>query len=104
MTTPFQGILRVSTASPAGVSVLGLRTRYNERGEYLITTTTPVDENTQAVPAELVFPQFADGGGYTTQFILFSGSANQVSFGALQFFTQSGETLNLQFDSASKPN
>ncbi|HYR43247.1 MAG TPA: hypothetical protein VER98_09500 [Terriglobia bacterium] len=28
---PFQGVLRVSTTSSAGISVIGIRGRYNER-------------------------------------------------------------------------
>jgi hypothetical protein len=38
-------------------------------------------------------PQLVDGGGYTTEFILFSGSAGQTFSGTLQFFTQSGAAL-----------
>src|SRR5262245_20091181 len=42
---PFQGVLRVSsTSSPAGIAVVGLRGRYNERGDFLITTTQPTAE------------------------------------------------------------
>ena len=36
----------------------------------------------------------AIGGGYTTEFVLFSGSAGEMSSGSLQFFTQSGASLN----------
>src|SRR5262249_38590898 len=42
---PFQGVLRVSTVSSAGISVVGLRGRYNERGDFLITTTPPTNES-----------------------------------------------------------
>jgi hypothetical protein len=43
----------------------------------------------------LYMPHFVAGGGYTTQFILFSGSANQSSNGTLQFFSQTGQLLGL---------
>jgi hypothetical protein len=92
---PFNGVLRASTSSPGGVSMVGLRGRYNERGDFLITTTQPSDESTAATPAELFFPHLADGGGYTTQFILFNGSTDQASSGSLRFFNQSGQTLSL---------
>jgi hypothetical protein len=92
---PINGVLRASTSSPGGVSMVGLRGRYNERGDFLITTTQPSDESTAATPAELFFPHFADGGGYTTQFILFNGSTDQASSGSLRFFNQSGQTLSL---------
>ena len=94
----FQGILRITTSSTAGLSVVGLRGRTNERGDYLITTTAPVNENASQSTAELFFPHFADGGGYTTQFILFGGSPTQLPDGALLFVNQSGQntTLNLK--------
>jgi hypothetical protein len=91
----FQGVLRVSTASPGGISIVGLRGRYNERRDFLITTTAPNNESTPAPTSELFFPHFVDAGGYTTQFILYNGSTDQSSSGSLRFFTQSGEGLNL---------
>jgi hypothetical protein len=93
--TPFRGVLRISTSSPQGISVVGLRGRTNERGDFLITTTPPVDENSAPSIVEQVFPHLADGGGYTTQFILFSGTAGQSASGTIRFFTQSGQPLNL---------
>jgi hypothetical protein len=93
---PFQGVLRISsTSSPAGIAVVGLRGRYNERGDFLVTTTQPWDESTPAPTTEQFFPHFADGGGYTTQFILFNGSTDQSSAGSLRFFNQSGQSLSL---------
>jgi trimeric autotransporter adhesin len=92
LTLPFKGVLRI--ASGSSISVVGLRGRYNERNEFLITTTPPIDE--AAVPpfAELVFPHFADSGGYTTQFILLAGPSSSAT-GSLRTFSQSGEVLNL---------
>jgi len=90
---PFQGVLRAS--STANISVLGLRGRYNERGDFLMTTTPPTDEAAPASTSPLFVPHLADGGGFTTQFVLFSGTAGQSSSGTLQFFAQSGSPLNL---------
>jgi hypothetical protein len=90
---PVQGVLRVS-AQDTVLSVIGLRGRYNERGDFLITTTPPTNEASPVSSSPLYFPHFADGGGYTTQFILFS-TGNQAAFGAMRFFDQSGQSLNL---------
>jgi len=75
--------------------VVGLRGRYNERNEFLITTTIPTNEASPATTAELFFPHLADGGGYRTQFVLFNGAIDQVSSGSLRFFGQAGQTLSL---------
>jgi hypothetical protein len=94
---PFKGVLRIST-SAAGVSVVGLRARYNERAsaEAFIITTTPVSlETAAASPAESLFPHLVNGGGYTTQFILFSGNAGQSSSGNLKFVKPDGSGFNL---------
>jgi sugar lactone lactonase YvrE len=92
---PFKGILRFSSTAP--ISVVGLRGRYNERGEFLFTTLPAVNESTPAGTAMMVFPHFVDSGGYTTQFILFSGTAGQASSGVLQLFNQSGAPLGIYF-------
>jgi hypothetical protein len=92
---PFQGVLRVTTASGSGVSVTGVRSRWNERRHFLITTTAPVDESVPASTAETMFPHLADSGGFSMQFILFSRSAGQTSAGSLRLYSQTGESLNL---------
>jgi hypothetical protein len=89
---PFQGVLRVSTPS-GGVSVVALRQRYNERGDYLITTTPPTLETRTPTTAARSFPHFVNGDGYTTQFILFSGTAGQTAAGSMRFYRQNGNAL-----------
>jgi len=88
-----QGVLRIT--APTAVSVMGLRGRYNERGDFLVSTIPPSDETGPAATTPLYMPHFVDGGGYTTQFILFSGSSNQASNGTLRFFSQTGQPLQL---------
>jgi hypothetical protein len=83
------------TAGARSIAAVGLRGRYNERNHFLLTTTAPVDENSQPSTSEGVFPHFVDGGGYTTQFVLFSGLAGQPSAGLLRFFSASGEPFEL---------
>jgi hypothetical protein len=90
---PFQGILRIQAAA---ISVVGLRGRYNQRGDFLITTTSPVDEASAPGSDELFFAHLAAGAGYSTQFILFSGNGASTS-GSIQFFDQSGRPLTLPF-------
>jgi hypothetical protein len=90
---PFKGVLRVSSADPT-ISVLGVRSRWNERGDFIFTTTPASNESAQA-PSTLVFPHIVDGGGYSTQFIMYSGTPAEPPSGNLQLFSQSGSSLNL---------
>jgi hypothetical protein len=90
---PFQGLLRITTPS-SGVSVAGLRARYNERNEFLITTTPPTPETSSATANRVIFPFLADGGGFATQFILF-GRNPGFSSGTLHLHDPSGHSLNL---------
>ena len=71
LSVSFQGILRITSAST--ISVVSLRMRYNERGDLLLTTMPVSNEGSPSTAAELIFPQIADQGGYSTEFILFSG-------------------------------
>jgi hypothetical protein len=90
---PFRGILRASSGN--SIAIVSLRSRYNERGDFLITTTPASNEASASSSSELVFPHLVDRGGYTTQFILFSGVPGQTSNGTLRFFAQDGSALNL---------
>ena len=91
---PLQGVLRVTTTS-TGVSVVALRQRYNERGDYLITTTPPTLETGTPTVAPRSFPHFVNGDGYTTQFILFSGTVGQTAAGNMRFYRKSGSPLGV---------
>jgi hypothetical protein len=92
--SPLKGVLRITTTG-SGISVVGLRTRTNERSDFLITTTPPSNEAESPATGDLLFPHLVNGGGYTTQFILFSGTAGQTASGDLHFFTQDGSPLSL---------
>jgi hypothetical protein len=91
--TPVQGLLRISSPSSAGVSVIGLRGRYNERGDFLISTTPPADESAPAAFERRLFPHFAFGGGYTTQFVLFSRLPAANSSGIVRFYGTTGQLV-----------
>ncbi len=86
----FRGVLRISSSSP--VSVVGLRSLYNERGDFLISTT-PALADTATSSGEVVFPHLVTGSGYTTEFILMSSGA--ASSGTLSLKSQSGTELAL---------
>ena len=79
------GLLRVS-ASNGEVSVAALRFRVNRRGELKTTTIWPRDENAPATSQDRYFAHLADSGGWTTELILFSGTAGETGSGTLSLF------------------
>ena len=98
--TPFAGMLELTSFAP--VTIVGLRARYNERNDLLITTTRPADEDVQPPASGLYFPQFADAGGYSTQFVLFSAQPGETPSGTLQLVCQAGATVNLSLSGKEK--
>ena len=89
----FSGVLRVT--STAEVAIVGLRLRYNDRGELKMTTTPPSDETRASTMGDRFFPHIVDSAGWSTQFILFSGTAGQASSGTLSFIDTAGEPFEL---------
>ena len=89
----FSGVLRVTSTDE--VAIVGLRLRVNERGELKVTTTPPSNETAPSTTAETFFPHIADSGGWSTQFILYSGTAGQATSGTLRFINPSGQPLDL---------
>jgi O-glycosyl hydrolase len=86
------GMLDISADQP--LSVLALRGTMNQRGEFLITTT-PVADLTQAPGYDSVyFPQFVDGGGYTTSLILLNTSGIMET-GNLEIRDKDGNPLTV---------
>jgi hypothetical protein len=94
LAAPFQGIVRVTTTSTEGVTAAGFRAINNERGNVLFTATGPLVENA-GTSGQLVFPHIAEGGGFTTQFIVIGGTSGQANTGVLTFFNEEGNPLNL---------
>ncbi len=89
----FSGVVRVT--STEDVAIVGLRLRYNDRGELKMTTTPPTDETDPPTMADRFFPHIVDSAGWSTQFILFNGAAGQSSSGTLSFFDTAGEPWDL---------
>ena len=89
----FSGVLRVT--STAEVAIVGLRLRYNRRGELKMTTIPPSIETDPPTTADRFFAHIVDSRGWSTQFILFSGTAGQASSGTLSFIDTAGESWDL---------
>ena len=81
-------MLDISSETP--FAALTLRSLDNERGDFLMTTFPVADMNAPAL-SPIVFPQVADGGGYSTEFILISagGAASTV----LSFYDEDGTAV-----------
>ncbi len=84
------GSLEITSDQP--VSVLGIRGTTNQRGEFLFTTTPVADLTQSASYSSVYFPEFVDGGGYTTSVLLLNTSSQQES-GTLQLLDNSGNPL-----------
>ncbi|MEJ2147450.1 MAG: fibronectin type III domain-containing protein [Acidobacteriota bacterium] len=84
----FTGVLDLQSSTP--FAALTLRSLYNTRKDFLLTTF-PVADLTRPAPAPIVFPQIADGGGIRTQFILINPSNNSVI--NIQFYDEQGAPL-----------
>ena len=89
----FSGVLRVT--STADIAIVALRLRVNENGEIKVTTLAPSNEMDPPTSENRFFAHLADSGGWSTQFILFSGTAGQASSGTLRFIDASGQPLDL---------
>ena len=92
---PFRGLIRITSFS--SIAVANFRTHFNELGNFLMTSTLTTNEGSPSTSAELFFPQILDGGGFSTQFVLFSGVADQATTGTLRFVSQNGQALSLSF-------
>jgi hypothetical protein len=87
MSTPQQRVLEVSSES-GSIAVAGLRARINEQGDFLIAAMPSSDEADGS--GTRIFPHVVDGGGYSTQVVLWSTST-QNSKGWAEFRSQSGK-------------
>ena len=81
--------------SPLPIATTALRTRINQRGDFLITATAPVDETIPISGLESFFPHLAIGGGYDMQFLLLNSQPVGGQSGTLYFFAPDGGELPL---------
>ncbi len=89
---PIAGLLRVAVVDQGQISVLALRTRLNERQDLLVAITPPVEESESTATEPLLIPDFADGGGYISQFLMLPRSNQGRSSGVMQFLSSSGQS------------
>jgi hypothetical protein len=59
--------------------------------EAALMTAFPVADLNQAGPSPVVFPQIADGGGYSTQFILIGTGGTATT--TLSFYDENGTPI-----------
>ena len=81
--TSMQGTLTFNSSLP--VTVTGIRGLTNERGELLMTTQPVSSLDAPTTHASIVFPQFSDGAGWSTQLALINPTDTSVT-GRVQFF------------------
>jgi sugar lactone lactonase YvrE len=86
------GSLEINSTQP--LSVLALRGTTNQRNEFLITTTPVADLTRTLGNSSIYFPQFVDGGGYTTSLILLNTS-NAREMGKLEIRDKDGNPLSV---------
>ena len=84
------GLLRVSDGDGA-VSVVALRIRINARGELKASALWPQNETAPATFRDRFFAHLADTGGWTTELILYSGTAGETASGTLSLFWSPAE-------------
>lgn len=88
----YQATIQFSTleiTSDQPLSIVALRMTTNQRGEVLFTTL-PVADLTRPIGNDpIYFPQFADGGGYTTSVLLLNTSG-ETETGTLQILDDEG--------------
>ena len=77
---------------PAGGRSNGSQQRLDR---YSAVVETPPTSESAPAPSTLVFPHVVDGGGYTTQFVTYSGTPAEPTSGNLQLFSQSGGSLGV---------
>ncbi len=84
------GSLEISSDQP--LSIVALRMTTNQRNEVLFTTTPTADLTQSLTSTPMYFPQFADGGGYTTALVLLNTS-NGIEAGTFQILDDMGAPL-----------
>ena len=89
-----QGVVRITTDLPS-ISLVGLRARQNERGQFLMSAIPPIQEDQLPQSQERLFPFWMNGAGFDTQAVLFSGRAGQSASGTLTFIRADGTPVNL---------
>ena len=91
---PFQGVVQVTTLSGSGVTAASFRFLRNERLDFLVTTTGPLNEDA-GMAGRLIFPYLTDSTGYSAQFILINPPGAGNITGVLHFLSSDGTPLQI---------
>jgi hypothetical protein len=86
-----QGTFTFEASGP--ISAIALRSLMNERGDSVLTTLQVSTLGEGLGGNSLVFPHFADGGGWTMQVILINPGDTPIS-GSIQFWGQGNRNSN----------
>lgn len=81
------GSLDVVSSLP--ISIMALRATTNQRGEILFTSTPVGDLNEDPAAGSVIFPHFADGGGFNTAVALLNTAAVALT-GNIEFIRSDG--------------
>src|SRR5262249_31053866 len=81
------------------VSAAAVRTRLNERSEFMMTALPITDLALSATSATSI-AHTADGGGWATEVLLVNNS-DVTATGTLQFFSSAGQNLTVNLDGQS---
>jgi glucose/arabinose dehydrogenase len=90
---PFQGTVEVNSLLPIVATVV--RTRVNERGEFLVASMPPDNTADVNLSVESYFPIFAVGGDAQTEFILMNAQASGTASGDMLFLTPNGKPFSI---------
>ena len=93
--TPFQGVVRITTVG-APISVGGIRTRVNERGDFL-AASVPVTAEASSSTSESIIPAVDLASGTVTRFVLYSSSPGADSNGRFQIIRDDGTAVTLKY-------
>jgi sugar lactone lactonase YvrE len=83
--------LEISSTQP--LSIIALRMTTNQRNEALFTTTPVADLTKSHTTNPIYFPQFADGGGYTTSIVLLNTTTSGTETGTVQILDNEGHPI-----------
>src|SRR5262249_19154383 len=88
----FQGTLSFTADVPVGV--VAIHSVINERGDFLMSTLPVIDTTLPPAGNVVLVPQFADGGGWTTQILLINPTSSTLT-GTAEFRDDKGKLSNM---------